>query len=50
MSWLPTQMPRKGLAARDDLLVQRLDIPGSASRPRRQSAKAPTPGRTMPVG
>ena len=47
MSCMPTQMPRNG---RPRLWTRSLSasiMPSMASRPRRQSAKAPTPGSTM---
>jgi len=43
---MPTHTPRKGLPPRITWRSSASIIPGSASRPRLQSAKAPTPGST----
>jgi hypothetical protein len=47
ISCMPTQMPRKGRPASRTTRVSASTMPGTSYRPRRQSAKAPTPGRTM---
>ncbi len=46
ISCMPTQMPKNGRPCTRTRLVQRFTMPLSASSPRRQSAKAPTPGST----
>ena len=47
MSCMPTQMPRNGRPLPRTASVSASTMPGTASSPRRQSAKAPTPGSTM---
>ncbi len=47
ISCMPTQMPKNGRALTRTASVIASSMPSSASRPRRQSAKAPTPGSTM---
>ena len=44
---MPTQMPRKGAPRFSTASVMASTMPSMARRPRRQSAKAPTPGRTI---
>ena len=44
---MPTQMPKNGRALTRTASVIASSMPSSESRPRRQSAKAPTPGSTM---
>ena len=44
---MPTQMPRNGRPLPRTVCSSASTMPGTASRPRRQSAKAPTPGNTM---
>ena len=46
MSCMPTQMPRNGRPLPRTVSSSASTMPGTASRPRRQSAKAPTPGST----
>ena len=46
MSCMPTQMPRNGRPCAITLSLSASTMPGTASRPRRQSANAPTPGST----
>jgi hypothetical protein len=43
---MPTQMPRNGRAFFRTVSFSASTMPGTASSPRRQSAKAPTPGST----
>ena len=47
---MPTQMPKKGRALTRTVSFSDCTMPSSASSPRRQSAKAPTPGKHHPVG
>ena len=47
MSCMPTQMPRNGTPAPITRSSSVSRMPVTASNPARQSAKAPTPGRTM---
>jgi hypothetical protein len=44
---MPTQMPRNGRPRAITISSSVSIMPGMAPRPRRQSAKAPTPGRTI---
>ena len=44
---MPTQMPRNGAPSFSTLSRRASTMPGTADRPRMQSAKAPTPGNTM---
>ena len=46
-SCMPTHMPRKGRPRRSTTSAIASTMPGTESRLRRQSAKAPSPGRTM---
>ena len=46
-SCMPTQMPKNGRAFRSSASLIASTMPSTASRLRRQSAKAPSPGRTM---
>ena len=46
MSCMPTQMPRNGRPRARTLSLSASTMPPTASSPRRQSAKAPTPGST----
>ena len=47
ISCMPTQMPKNGRALERTASVIASSMPSTASRPLRQSAKAPTPGSTM---